>query len=112
MSDQIEVNASEITQNDKLLAALGYPIPLIALIVLLMEEKKDRPFIRYHAVQSLAVNVILWIVMVVLTITVVGAICAPILWLATIWPAVEAYQGKYMELPFVTDFIKNQGWVD
>ena len=29
----------DITPDDKLWAALGYPIPLIAIIVLLMEEK-------------------------------------------------------------------------
>ncbi|MBN1265975.1 MAG: DUF4870 domain-containing protein [Anaerolineales bacterium] len=112
MSDQIDFNQSEITQNDKLLAAFGYPIPLIALILLFMEDKKARPFLKYHAVQSLAVNVVLWVVMVILAITVVGAICAPILWFVTLWPAIEAYQGKYMELPVITDFLKNQGWVD
>lgn len=101
----------EITSDDKLWAALGYPIPIIPIIVLLMEEKKNRPFIRYHAVQALIVNVVLYILMIILGITVVGAICAPFLWLATLWPAYEAYQGKYLELPVITDFMKNQGWV-
>lgn len=43
----------DITSDDKLWAALGYPIPIIAIIALLMEEKKVRPFIKFHAVQSL-----------------------------------------------------------
>ncbi len=111
MSDQVEFNQSEVTQDDKLWSALGYPIPLVALIVLLMEEKKARPFIKYHAVQSLALNVVLYVVMLILAITVVGAICAPAFWLVTLWPAIEAYKGKYMELPVITDFIKKQGWV-
>jgi uncharacterized protein len=109
MNDQF--GSTEITSDDKLWAALGYPIALIAIIVLLMEEKKNRPFIKFHAVQSLALNVVLFIIMIILGITVVGAICAPFLWLVTIWPAVEAYQGKYLEIPVVTNFIKNQGWV-
>jgi uncharacterized protein len=109
MNDQF--GSTEITSDDKLWAALGYPIALIAIIVLLMEEKKNRPFIKFHAVQSLALNVVLFIIMIILGITVVGAICAPFLWLVTIWPAVEAYQGKYVEIPVVTNFIKNQGWV-
>jgi uncharacterized protein len=111
MSDQVEFNQSDVTQDDKLWSALGYPIPLVALIMLLMEEKKARPFIKYHAIQSLAVNLILYVIMLILTVTVVGAICAPVFWLVTIWPAIEAYKGNYMELPVVTDFIKNQGWV-
>ena len=68
----------EVTSDDKLWAALGYPIGLIALIMLLMEDKKSRPFIKYHAVQSLAANVAFVIVSIILGITVVGALCAPL----------------------------------
>lgn len=109
MSEQPE--NPEVTSDDKLWAALGYPIPIIPIIVLLMEDKKKRPFIRYHAVQSLIMNVVLYVLMIILSITVVGALCAPILWLVTLWPAYESYQGKYLELPFITDFMKNQNWV-
>ena len=44
---------SDITSDDKLWAALGYPIFIIALIMLFVEGKKDRPFIKFHAVQAL-----------------------------------------------------------
>jgi uncharacterized membrane protein len=103
----------DITSDDKLWAALGYPIPIIAIIVLLMEEKKNRPFIKFHAVQSLAFNVVLWVLIILVgAITLgFGAICAPFLWLVSFWPAYEAYQGKYLELPVITNFIKNQHWV-
>ena len=101
----------DITSDDKLWSALGYPIPLIAIIVLLMEEKKSRPFIKYHAIQSLALNVALYIVIFLASITVVGIACAPLLWLVTLWPAYESYQGKYLEIPVITNFIKKQGWV-
>jgi uncharacterized membrane protein len=76
-----------------------------------MEGKKNRPFIRFHAVQSIALNVVLFILMIILGITVVGAICAPLLWFVTFWPAYDSYQGKYTELPVITNFIKNQNWV-
>ena len=103
----------EITSDDKLWAALGYPIPILPIIVLLMEEKKNRPFIKFHAVQSLAFNVAVWVIIFILSLVTfgIGAVCAPILWLVTLWPAYEAYQGKYLELPVITNFIKNQGWV-
>ena len=99
-----------VTSDDKLWSALGYPIPIIPIIALLMEEKKNRPFIKFHAVQSLILNVALWIVMFVLAITVVGAICAPLLWLVTLWPAIDSYKGNYTEIPVITKFMKNQGW--
>jgi hypothetical protein len=43
-----QVPSPDITSDDKLWSALGYPIALIAIIVLLMEAKRDRPFIKYH----------------------------------------------------------------
>lgn len=103
----------EITQDDKLWAALGYPIPLISIIVLLMEEKKARPFIKFHAVQSLIFNVVLYILIFLVSLVTLGfgAICAPVLWLAVFWPAYDAYaKGNYTEIPVITNLIKNQGW--
>jgi uncharacterized membrane protein len=103
----------EVTSDDKLWAALGYPIPLIAIIVLFMEEKKDRPFIKYHAVQSLAANVAFFIIATVLAVVTLGfgGICAPVLWLVFFWWAYQSYQGEMFEIPFITNFIKGQGWV-
>lgn len=103
----------EITNDDKLWAALGYPIPIIPIIVLFMEDKKERPFIKFHAVQSLVFNVALWIIIFILSAVTlgIGAICAPLIWLVTLWPAYDSYQGNYTELPVISNFIKNQGWV-
>lgn len=104
-----DFTAGDVTSDDKLWSALGYPIPLISIIALLMEDKKERKFIRYHAVQSLAFNIVLWIVIILLSIPTVG--CVSLLWLVTLWPAYNSYQGKYTEIPVITNFIKNQGWV-
>ncbi|HEY5156503.1 MAG TPA: hypothetical protein VII93_00865, partial [Anaerolineales bacterium] len=46
--------STDITSDDKIWAALGYPVFIIAIIMLLMEDKKKRPFIKFHAVQALA----------------------------------------------------------
>lgn len=104
---------ADVTSDDKLWAALGYPIPLIAIIMLFMEDKKTRSFIKYHAIQSIA----LWIVYVVLgtiitTITFgIGGICFGLAWLVFLYWAYLAYQGQMFQIPVVTPFIKNQGWV-
>ncbi len=95
----------EITSDDKLWALLSYLFPIIAIVVLLMEDKKNRPFIKFHAVQSLAVTVALTIIA---TIT-IG--CGSILFFALIYWGIKAYQGEYVTIPFITDFIKKQGWV-
>ncbi|MCL7452504.1 MAG: hypothetical protein M8467_05600 [Anaerolineae bacterium] len=112
--------AGDITDNDKLMAAISYPIPLVAIIILIAEDMKARPFQRFHAVQALAVNVVLWV-----AITLVGCILAavtffigglcgwasPLLWLVTLYWAYEAYQGKYFDIPYLTDFLRKQNWL-
>lgn len=95
----------EITSDDKLWALLSYLFPIIAIVVLLMEDKKNRPFLKFHAVQSIAATVVLTILA---TIT-FG--CGSILFLVLIYWGIKAYQGEYVTIPFVTDFIKKQGWV-
>jgi uncharacterized membrane protein len=114
---------TDITSDDKLWAALGYPIFIVALIMLFVEGKKDRPFIKYHAVQALAVNVGVWVVEILLAIlsSVLAAVTfgigaligcvAPLVWLLLIWPAILAYQGKYFEVPVVTKFLRDQHWI-
>ncbi len=115
MSEQMNMNpdSGEITNEDKMLAALGYPIPIIPIIMLVMEDKKNRHFLRYHSIQSLLFNVALWIVITVVSVVTlgIGALCAPILWFAVLWPAIDAYGGKYTQIPLLTDFMKGQGWV-
>jgi uncharacterized membrane protein len=110
MTDQFAT--SDITSDDRLWAALGYPIFIIAIIVLLMEEKKKRPFIKFHAFQALAVNIVIWAIGLILTVVTIGfgSLCLPLLWLATLFFAYQAYQGKYYEIPVITNFIRGQGW--
>lgn len=108
MSDQF--GTPEVTSDDKLWAALTYIFsPLIPVILLLMEEKKNRPFIRFHAVQSLAVGVVMIIAVPIIATLTLG--CGSILWFIMFYWAYKAYQGEMVQIPVVTDFIKSQGWV-
>lgn len=108
-----QVPPTDVTSDDKLWAAIGYPIPILPIIVLLMEDKKNRPFLRFHAIQSLILNVVIYIAIAILTAVTFGfgGLCAPLVWLVTLWPAWDSYQGKYTQIPGITDFIKNRGWV-
>jgi len=101
----------EVSSNDKIWAALGYPIVLIAIILLFMEDKKSQPFIKFHAVQSIATNVAFFILSFVLSITVIGGFCVPVVWLLFWYWAYRAYKGERFEIPAVTNFIRKQGWV-
>ena len=101
----------EITSDDKLWVLLAYIFsPLVPVIILLLEDKRKRPFIRAHNAQALVVGVIEVIISFLLGITVVFA-CVPfILWVIMIYWGIQGYQGKYVTIPVVTSFCKNQGW--
>ena len=99
-----EPMSSDISSDDKLWAMLGYLIPLIAVVVLFMEDKKNRPYVKFNAVQSIAATVVLTIIS---TIT-LG--CGSILFFAMLWWAYQAYQGQDVKIPMISDFIRNQGW--
>lgn len=99
----------EVTSDDKLWAALAYAFsPLIPVIILLMADKKDRPFIKAHSVQALVLGIVVWIVA-----TIIGTFTCGIgfiLWLLMFYLAYVAYQGKTITIPVITDFVKKQGW--
>jgi uncharacterized membrane protein len=100
------MGGKEITDDDKLWALLSWLLWPIAIIALLIEDRKERPFIKYNAVNSLAYSLI-WYVIGTITVGclwVVGAIYA-------IYLAIKSYQGEWVEVPFITDFCKNQGWI-
>lgn len=116
--------------DDKLLAALAYGsqliIPILVPIILLVSEtSKKRPFQKYHAVQSLALGVALWVLQgalgILATITAasfVGLLCLCIIvpamiivWLLPLYYAILAYSGQRFTIPGLTQFLKDQRWL-
>jgi uncharacterized membrane protein len=108
------ISEEEVSNDDKLWAMLSW-IPyvgwILAIIALVTEPQKDRPFVRFHAVQAIAASIIIGVLSMVLGVTVVLACVTPFLPLVTLYPAIKAYQGDWLELPWLTEFCKNQGWI-
>jgi uncharacterized membrane protein len=109
MTDEAVISP-EITSDDRLWAALSWiPIsplwPIISIVVLLLEDTKDRAFIRYNAIVSLVLGVVL------IPLSIVTCGCAALVYIVFFYWAYLAYQGETVEIPFVSDFIRNQGWV-
>jgi len=127
----IEADASEpeptpppADDNDRLMGALAYVVPLVLPAVILASETgKLRPFQRYHAIQSLALSVvsIIWTLLVFIVSLIVAGVCAPlgcVLWIlyfgplvAMVWCAYQAYNGEWVEIPGLTQFLKDQKWL-
>ncbi|RJP49777.1 MAG: hypothetical protein C4583_11745 [Anaerolineaceae bacterium] len=103
----------ELTSDDKLWAALSYVFaPLLGIIALLMEDKKARPYIKFHAVQSIVASIAFVIVAIIISVVTLGfgGLCVPLLWLVFLYWAYQAYQGQDVKIPLISDFIRNQGW--
>jgi len=103
---------TDVTSDDKLWAMLAYILsPIVPVIILLMEDKKNRPFIKAHYAQALALGLILWIINGVLTaVFFVGCITGIATLVIMIYYGVKANKGEYFSIPVITDFIKKQGW--
>lgn len=91
---------------------LCYVLGFITGILFLVLEKENK-FVRFHAMQSTAVFIILFVVSVVFgMIPLIGWVISPligllflILWLLLMY---KAYKGEKYKLPVVGDFAENQ----
>ncbi|MBN1313857.1 MAG: hypothetical protein JXA42_00245 [Anaerolineales bacterium] len=100
----------DITSNDRTWAALGWlpvtPIwPILAIVALLMEDTKDRPFVRHHAISSIVTGVVL------IPLTVITLGLGGFLYFVFFYWAYQAYQGNEVVIPLVTEWMKGQGWI-
>lgn len=105
------------TSDDRLWAALAYLFsPLVPFIILLLEDKKERPFIKEHNVQALIYGLalyFLWSMIGVLTLGLIGICLIPVGLAASLYElymTYKAFQGESIEIPVITKFVKNQGW--
>jgi uncharacterized protein len=111
MSENPEMSGMDVTSDDRLWAALAYVFtPLIPIILLLMEDKKNRPFIRAHNAQALAWGVVFYVVVAITSAFLVGLCIWPLGLILELYWGYRAYQGGYIKIPMITDFVKNQGW--
>jgi len=110
MAEQVPSSVpGDVTSDDKLWAALAYVLsPIVPIIILLMEDKKNRPFIKAHNAQALAAGVVLGVIMSIIAPLTCGI--GLIIWAIMLYWAYQAYQGKYVTIPVITDFVKKQNW--
>ena len=100
-------------EQDRLWAALSYVVGIPALVILL-SDMRERPFLRYHAIQALVGGFAVALLAVILSFVTLGlgAICAiPALFAILLYWAYQAYQGKWVRIPLVTNLLVNRGLI-
>jgi len=101
----------EVTSDDKLWAALAYVFtPLVPVLVLIMEDKKNRPFIKAHSMQALVWGIAFYVIVSITSAFLIGLCLLPLGLLLQLYWGYKAYQGNMITIPVLTDFVKNQGW--
>jgi uncharacterized protein len=103
---------TDVTSDDRLWTLLGYIFaPIIPIVVLFMEDKKNRPFIKAHNAQALALGVVEWVINIILSFVVIGCITSVLTIILNIYLGVKANRGEVFEIPVITNFVRNQGWM-
>jgi len=101
----------ESTSDDRLWVLLGYIFtPIIPIVVLLLEDKKNRPFIKAHNMQALILGIVEWIINIILSFVVIGCITSVLTLILNIYLGIKANRGEVFEIPVITKFVRQQGW--
>lgn len=97
------------SDTSKLLAALGYPIGLVAIIALLIDPYKNEKFVKFHAWQAVGLLIVGLLISFVSWIPVIGwllGLAWIVLFIYEIYLAIKAYGGDYVEVPVVYGMVK------
>jgi uncharacterized membrane protein len=103
--------SASATSDDKLWAALAYVFtPLLPIVISLMEDKKNRPYIKQHNMQALVWGIAAILISFLLGATIILACVAWVVYLPQLYWGYQAYQGKAVTIPVITNLVKQQGW--
>ncbi len=95
---------AEPTDTDRLFGALCWlqilgGWPFVSILLLLIPETKDRPFIRYNAILALLTVVAL------IPVTVVTCGLGALGFLLFFYWAYQAYRGEWVRIPLLSDWV-------
>jgi uncharacterized membrane protein len=110
MSEQFNPSP-EISDDDRLWAMLSYILsPIVPIILLLIPEKRERPFLKAHVAQSLVFGVAVYLISALIGGIILGTIIRIAGFVFEIIWGLAANRGEYVTIPVITDLCKKQGW--
>ena len=109
------VKKTSLGMDENIEAALSYFLGFLTGILFFVLEKENK-FVRFHAMQSIAVFIALFVINmflgIILAITIVGLMLFPLIYLLEfiLWIVLmyKAYKGEKFKLPVVGDFAEKQ----
>ncbi len=109
------VKKTSLGIDENIEAALSYLLGFITGILFFVLEKESK-FVRFHAMQSIVVFIAIFVINmvlgIILSISVVGLMLLPLIYLVEmilwIFLMYKAYNGEKFKLPVVSDFAEKQ----
>jgi uncharacterized membrane protein len=99
------------SSNAKLIALLGWIFAPLGLIAIFLDDYKGDMFVRAHVIQAAALVVAVWVINAILSATVILALIAfplgVLLFIYQVFMAIQAYNGKSVQVPVVYGLVKN-----
>jgi len=99
------------SSNAKMIALLGWIFAPLGVIAIFLDDFKGDMFVRAHVIQAAALVLVVWVINAVLSATVILALIALPLGLVCfiyqVYMAIQAYNGKSVEVPVVYGLVKN-----
>jgi uncharacterized protein len=101
----------EVTSDDRLWVVLCFIFaPILPLVTLFLDDRKNRPFIKYHTIPTLILGIVEGVIISVLSwIPFIGWIF-PFVYVINIIYALKANKGVNVDIPVITKFAQGQGW--
>jgi uncharacterized membrane protein len=116
-------NPSKTGLSDNSIGAIAYFTPVLAVFFLAIRRYNKRPYVRFHAWQSLVFNIYAiffgYVLFFVLRFTtflgprvLLGLMClaAVLVFLIWLWCVIGAWNGKRLKLPVIGDWAEEQAY--
>jgi uncharacterized membrane protein len=101
------VSAGGPSSNAKMIALLGWIFAPWGIIAIFLDDYKNDMFVRAHTIQAAALALAGYVVGFVLSFVVIGIFVFPIVFIIQIIYAIQAYNGKVVEVPVVWGLVKS-----
>ena len=101
----------EVTSDDRIWVILCFLLtPINPIVTLFLEDKKNRPYIKYHTMPTLGLGVAEWIFVSIFALIPIIGYLGGLVWIINIIYAVKANSGNNVDIPVISEFVKKQGW--
>jgi uncharacterized protein len=107
------VSAIDPSIDDRRWALLAYLFtPVVPLLLLLVENARQRPFVRAHLPQALALGVIQVGLLILSPFTAcLSSVAFLLFYVAIFYWGLRAYNGELFDVPVVSKYVREQGWM-